>query len=81
METSTRSKKRSKGTENNSDLEKKEEKAEEFVNIFSVARKALLLSAIPDSLPGRETEKQEILKFVRTNIFAKGGACLCKLNI
>lgn len=46
-------------------------------NIFSLARIKLQLSCLPDSLPERDKERQEILEIIRRSIQLNEGTCLC----
>jgi hypothetical protein len=50
----------------------------DFENIFAKARRCLQLSFVPESLPCREDEREEISKFVRQHVFSKEGGCMCK---
>ena len=47
-------------------------------NLFASARARLQLSALPDSLPGREEERGQILEIIQRCIQNRGtGASLC----
>ncbi len=46
-------------------------------NIYAQAREKLQLSALPESLPGREKEREEIFDTVKRCIVFGKGDCLC----